>query len=223
MQLSPIAANHVTSIPERSTTSSPPSESVDAGTLCCDDRVITRLRELVHAIARAPHLREEREDFTQEALICFWETMCRRPGQPLLWYLGKCRFFIRDRLKHGRSVDSPKRRRFGHSIDCNNGADAHQSITELVSESNPAEDAHISDALQQIYRRLTAREQTILRLFLQGYGTREVARQLRLSASVITDSSLRIRSTAVRFGLHPIGRHGQKKNRTRHFLPNAKP
>lgn len=53
-----------------------------------DDRTITTVKGLVYAIIRAPHLKQEREDCLQEALLHFWTAMKKKPGQRLQSYLG---------------------------------------------------------------------------------------------------------------------------------------
>src|SRR5690348_5649658 len=69
-----------------------------------DHGTIDRIKSLVYAIIRAQDLRQEREDYLQETLLYFWQTMKKNPGQRLHSYLGGCLFFIRDRLKRGKSL-----------------------------------------------------------------------------------------------------------------------
>src|SRR5262252_11237873 len=46
----------------------------------------------------------------QEALINLWQQELLRPGQTRSWYLQNCHFHLRNHLRQGRSIDSPKRR-----------------------------------------------------------------------------------------------------------------
>jgi RNA polymerase sigma factor (sigma-70 family) len=168
-----------------------------------DARMVGCVRDLVHRIVRAPHLSEEREDCMQEACIRFWQAASQKPARFPVSRLRECRGFIADMLKHGKSVDSPKRRWLGYSLDSKDPGPASQSIPELLSEIDPAQEASASDALERIRVRLTPRGRTILQLFLEGSGAREIARRLHISPSAVSKNRLRIRIIATQIGLSP--------------------
>lgn len=171
-----------------------------------DDRTISTVKRLVCAITRAPYLQQEREDCLQEALLHFWQAMKKNPGQRLHSYLGGCRFFIKDRLKHGKSVDSLKRRWKGYSLDSFGATCPLPDTPELLSSVDPREQASAADDMSVMMSRLNRFDRIVLNLFVEGNGTREVARRLRVSPSGVGKSRERIRFIARQIGLSPVKR-----------------
>jgi RNA polymerase sigma factor (sigma-70 family) len=203
MEVPPPAVNQLTLPLECSkSTRRQPQLSIGGGDPF-DARMVACVRDLVHRIVRAPHLSQEREDCMQEACIRFWQAASQKPARSLISCLRECRGFIRDMLKRGKSVDSPKRRWLGYSIDSKDPGPAWQSIPELVSEIDPEQQASASDALERIRVRLNPRGRTILQMFLEGSGAREIARRLHISPSAVGKSRLRIRIAATQIGLSP--------------------
>lgn len=183
-----------------------------------DNVVWSRLARLSSALTYAEHLRQEQEDCLQEALVKFWQIQSSRPAESLPHALGECRTFLRDRLRLGKSVDSPKRRWRGYSLDCNPTALKSEVIAALVCSIGPAEHARVKDDIEQLQLRLKTREKAILSSFLEGKGTREVARQMRISPPLVTRSSAQIRSAAMAIGLNPGNRAGRKSRSDEKFM-----
>jgi hypothetical protein len=166
------------------------------------------------AAALAAHMPEERDDSLQNALLCYWQLSSNNPGKSNSWYLVRCRGFIRDRLKQGISVDSPKRRRLG----CSLGEEGQkEDIPELVEKTDPAQLVAIFDALKEICVRLDNRENVVLQLLLDGNGTREIAKSLHLSPSAVSNVNRRIRSVARQIGLCP--RTSPEKRSKKRIIP----
>src|SRR5260370_3039644 len=96
---------------------------------------------LIHMIRRMTSNPTLRDDLLQEALIHFWLTESRRPGQTQSWYLQSCRFHLQHYLASGRSIDSTKPRagqlHFGDNPDDGDGfpdeADSDNSLLTSVS------------------------------------------------------------------------------------------
>jgi DNA-directed RNA polymerase specialized sigma24 family protein len=165
-----------------------------------DPAVLARIKAAVTAVVRAAALADEFQDCLQEALVCFWLATNQTPGNTFSWYLGKCSCFIRDQLKHGRSLDSPKRQSMRTPIEPHDRGEPFPLPREFVCEVNPAQYASAKDALEQLQARLAFREVAILASFLEGDGTREVARHFGVSHSVISKSARRIRAVALQIG-----------------------
>lgn len=192
---------------ERSKPTRQQPESANDGGDFGDARVAACIEDMVDRIVRAPHLLQECEDCVQEAHTRFYQAMRENPGQSPSSCLDECRFFIRDSLKRGKSVDSPKRRWLGHFTDSTDSGTPEQIIPELVSEIDPAQQASINDVLAQIRARLNTRQKTVLILLMEGGGTRGIARRLNISPSAVGKSRLRIRIVAAQIGFSPERRH----------------
>src|SRR4051794_40543299 len=65
------------------------------------------LRQIVFNLTSDQALRE---DLTQEALLHLWLRQQEHPGQTRSWYFQSCDLFLRNFLRHGRSVDSLRHR-----------------------------------------------------------------------------------------------------------------
>lgn len=148
----------------------------------------------VEAAVRAAHLPEERDDCIQEALL----RLSQGAPEP------QWSFFVRDLLKRGKSLDSPKRRWRGRPVDCEDSRVNDSEAPQLRTDIDPAREASVKDLCEQLASRLTKRERVVFRLLLAGHRTREIALALRTSHSVISRASVQIRSLALQIGLHPI-------------------
>ena len=190
----------------RRKTSCPPRESEQAtssNSSGFDARTVAQIRDLVRWLVRAPHLKQEREDYIQEALLRFWQVMGKSPKIPHHSLSHYWRSFILDILRRGKSLDSPKRRWLGCSLDVDEVCPSSKAPDELVSTGDPSQEASASDDLIQILVRLSRGDQEILRLLVEGNGTREVARRLHISPSGVGKSKLRIQFAAAEIGLFP--------------------
>lgn len=178
-----------------------------------DERMVSEIRNLVHAIVRGDYLQQEREDCLQETLLHLWQIMNANPAQEAGSQFSRCRGFIQNLLKHGRSIDSPKRRSLGRSIDSVDFRRSCEDIPQLNSNMNPYHDASARDDIEQVCVRLNSRDQEILSLALEGNGTREVAKRLRICASMVSKGARRIRAVALKVGLNPGSRKPPKKGK----------
>ena len=176
-----------------------------------DERTVSEIRNLVHAIVRGDYLQQEREDCLQETLLHLWQIMNANPAQDAGSQFSRCRGFIQNLLKHGRSIDSPKRRSLGRSIDSVDFRRSCEDIPQLNSNMNPYHHASARDDIKQVCVRLNSRDQEILSLSLEGNGTREVAKRLHICASVVCKGTRRIRAVALKLGLNPGATNRSKK------------
>ena len=165
--------------------------------------LLKTITTMVHIVVQAAHRPEDKEDCVQEALLRLWQRACEHPQRKLYWYLGDCRFFIRDLLRHGRCIDSPKRRFLGISLTSKENPTVLGALPQLISEGNPAQYAGLNDDLRHLRTALCPRSQDILSLFVEGYAGNEVAKKLKVSAALVSRSGAEIRAAAVAIGLFP--------------------
>lgn len=170
--------------------------------------IVARITRIVENVVHAARLSEEREDCIQEALLRFWQRAREQTAKKALWHLGGCGFFVRDRLKRGRCVDSPKRRYLRIPVPLDDDGNSIEELPQLVSNRDPSRYAAVNDDLKCLNRRLTQRSQAILQLFLEGHDQRDVARQLKISPALVCRSSGEIRAAALEMGLFPAHSRG---------------
>ena len=109
------------------------------------------------------------------------------PGQSSSWYLKSCEFHARNRLKQGRSIDSPKRARNGVPYDeaPPDHDDKHRSEGKLnsqpVSQIEVQGEMISNDIVGLILPHLSDRQQDVLFLLMKGCGVREAARELGIT------------------------------------------
>lgn len=136
------------------------------------------------------------EDLIQEALIHWWQRQRLHPGQSASWYLRSCEFHLKNWLRRGRSIDSLKRRH-GRETELWNGNSSTKdwilnSLADESRESSVLEVVSVRDLVSVLEPRLTLAESRVLSCLLVGLGTRETARQLKVSHTYVTRSRRRI-------------------------------
>jgi len=128
------------------------------------------------------------EDLVQEALIHLWREERRRPGQSACWYLRSCQFHLRNQMRLGRSIDSPKRRN-GFVAPRDGDADPHGYLDSLADSTEGAsvlEAVMARDFVSALFPYLAPMEREVLACLAEGLGTRETARRLKLSHTCVT-------------------------------------
>lgn len=134
------------------------------------------------------------EDLVQEALIHLWKLKGRRPGQRAVWYLRSCQYYLLNLMRHGRSVDSPKRRT-ASSVSLN-GHDAKDewpgTLCDALAATSNFENVVARDLVSVLDEWLTPTERDILACLASGHGMRETARQLKLSHACVAKKRRRI-------------------------------
>src|SRR5260370_14116744 len=155
---------------------------------------------LIHMIRRMTSNPTLRDDLLQEALIHFWLTQSRRPGQTRSWYLQSCKFHLQHYLASGRSIDSAKRRaselNFGDSPEDGEGfpdeADAGNTVLTWVSAR---------EIMSLLARHLSPSEKAVLDHLANGLGPREIGRELRISHTLVIRHRRRIASLLTGLGI----------------------
>jgi len=161
-------------------------------TLCSLRRLVRRLH-----VARF-----WQEDLVQEALVHLWRQELSRPGQSWSWYLRSCEFHLRNFLRKGRSVDSPKRCRNGgpvlDAVSANPGGPSWTAVEGVATLPDPAsptavvEQVAADELIQMLTAALTPAERQVLRCLLLGLSARETALRLGVSHTHINQRRHRI-------------------------------
>jgi DNA-directed RNA polymerase specialized sigma24 family protein len=164
-------------------------------------------RSLERMVARLTPQRLWHEDLVQEALIHLWLEEQRCPGRSPCWYLRSCQFYLRNRLRQGRSLDSPKRRN-GSALIFDSESGLEQllaALPESAVERSACEIVMARDLLAALLPALTPTEREILACLLEGLGTRETAQRLRLSHTCVSNKRRRIAALTCKLepGLQP--------------------
>jgi RNA polymerase sigma factor (sigma-70 family) len=161
------------------------------------------IRESVRIMARQlaidPALRD---DLVQEALIHLWlrEESC--PGQSPSWYLQSCRFHLRNYLRGGRSVDSPRHFRV-RCLTLNADGEQIDSLHDSVSGTSILDQICAREMCRMLSQRLTPLERQVLACMTDGLGMRETAQRLGVSHTHVIQQRRRIASLARRLGILP--------------------
>jgi DNA-directed RNA polymerase specialized sigma24 family protein len=136
-----------------------------------------------------------RQDLSQEARLRLWRQEMLHPGQDEGWYLQDLRFFLRNFLRAGRSLDSYKRASFGIPIPTEEDEEAVCDPALLVEEEI-RETVGAADMQAQLQARLRPEQQPVLELLLAGFGVREIAVRLDLAASTVCEARKQIARSA---------------------------
>ena len=149
-------------------------------------RIVKRL----HAIAG------DHEDLMQEARIHLWVVETERPNQTVNWYLQNCRFYLRNVLAAGRSVDSFKRRH------------AQVDLDQIHEPVNGPEESEVGaqEMMGLLSARLKCHERLVLDALADGVGVNEIGRRLGMAHSSVIKIRAKIRKIAVCLGMESPGR-----------------
>jgi DNA-directed RNA polymerase specialized sigma24 family protein len=141
------------------------------------------------------------DDLMQEALTHLWQEESRLPGHTQSWYIQSCKFHLQHYLQAGRSIDSGKRREGQVQIDHQqeNGDLFALGVTESVAFSHTSE----REAVTWLWERLQPMEQTVLSQLTEGWGVREISRQLKVSHPTVIKCRRKI--AALLMGLGFLG------------------
>ena len=138
------------------------------------------------------------DDLMQEALTHLWLEESRLPGQTQSWYVQSCKFHLQHCLQAGRSIDSGKRRdgQVPITYQEENGELVALGVTDSVAFSHTSE----REVVSWLSARLQPMERTVLSQLAQGWGVREIARQLRVSHPTVIKCRRKIADLLRRFG-----------------------
>ena len=139
------------------------------------------------------------EDFEQEAILHCWRRELARPGQSARYYLNGCRYFLRNLVRAGRSVDSPR-----HRICCCVALDSEQAL-DFVAADRGGESPVISEVaadelISTLTRRLSSLDATVVWCLRDGFSLREAARFLHISHTAANHARHRIADLALHLG-----------------------
>jgi RNA polymerase sigma factor (sigma-70 family) len=142
-----------------------------------ESRVVRQLRGVAAKLTADFELQK---DLLQEMFIHLLRVEVERPGHTPSWYIKSCEFQARNYLKHGRSVDSPKRSRNLVPLgQTNEDTDEHFfCFIEAVDPLDAFGELMTNDLIELVVPQLTDTQREILYLLLKGMGVREVAREL---------------------------------------------
>jgi DNA-directed RNA polymerase specialized sigma24 family protein len=152
-------------------------------------------------VRRLSFLRADHDDLIQEGLIYLWTSESKSPGRTRSWYLHGCKMHLRNVMRRGSSVDSPKRRK---------GVASHESYSfqhlcttrDAESSSGIYSGIWANELLDLLNQRLAPEEKALLPLLAIGLSKRSVARRLKLSHTAVLKRHRKIAQTASRLGLH---------------------
>ncbi len=177
------------------------------------------IRESVRLIARQlaidPALHD---DLFQEALIHLWlrEESC--PGQSTGWYLQSCRFHLKNHLRCGRSVDSPRHFRVRQELP-EHGDAPIDSWHDSMGGTTILDQICARELCSMLSEWITPVERQILACLTDGLGMREIGQRLGVSHTFVIQHRRKIASLALKLGFVPPAR----SNPTLHRKPRAKP
>lgn len=158
--------------------------------------LVSGVRAVVRTLVPDP---PECDDLIQESLILL-SSLGAHHHFALSWCLQRCRFLVLDRLKAGTSIDSPKRRHLGDSIDAQDEPDTllvNANIDRVQSFQHVC--AH--DTFEVLRRHLPPQERVVLFYLAQGWSDSQIARLLHLHPSAITRRHSRIAKTAAKLDI----------------------
>src|SRR6266478_1658854 len=135
---------------------------------------------LLHMIRRMTSNPTLRDDLLQEALIHFWLTESRRPGQTKSWYLQSCKFHLQHYLASGRSLDSNKRRASQTTVEC--GTEYQDDVFEQLDSGHSVITlVSTREIISLLSQQLLPHETAVLHCLADGLGPREIGRRLNIS------------------------------------------
>lgn len=164
-------------------------------------------RSLERMVACLTSQRLWQEDLVQEAVIHLWQEEQRHPHQSQAWYLRSCWFHVRNRMRKGRSVDSPRRRN-GHVVSLDDLDESSDALRDATTNGSVLESVVLRDLLSALSEGLTSLEREILACVLNGLSTRETARRLHLSHTCVATKRRQIAARLIKLLELPRARGG---------------
>ena len=143
----------------------------------------------------------DQEELFQELWVHLWRVERERPGQSLSWYLQNCALYLNDRLKAGRSLDSPKRRSGQVPLPLDADDEAPPRPALAARDGDPRVHAQTRDLFAALWRGLNRVDRVILVQLAEERPLREIARALRLSSRDVVARRQGIASMAQKLGL----------------------
>jgi DNA-directed RNA polymerase specialized sigma24 family protein len=160
------------------------------------------LLQLIRRLTSNPTLRD---DLLQEALIHFWLTESRRPGQTKSWYLQSCKFHMQHYLASGRSLDSNKRR--GDQATVESWVDEHDDgFDQLDSGNSVITIVSTREIISLLSQQLLPHEKAVLHCLADGLGPREIGRRLNISHTMAIKHRCKIAQLLTRLESSPFPR-----------------
>jgi len=145
-----------------------------------ENRIVKQLRGVA---AKLTSDLELQKDLLQEMFIHLVRVQAELPKRTLSWYIKSCEFQARNCLKHGRSIDSPKRA--SNLVPLGQVSNDPGSNTFLLVDPIDPIDLQseliTNDIVDLITLQLTDTQQQIFFLLIRGLGVREIARELRIT------------------------------------------
>jgi len=161
-----------------------------------ENRIVRQLRGVA---AKLTSDFELQKDLLQEMFIHLVRVQAELPKRTLSWYIKSCEFQARNYLKHGRSIDSPKRA--GNLVPlgqvCNDPAGNAFLLFEPVDPIDLRGELITNDIVDLIALQLTDTQQQIFFLLIRGLGVREIARELRITHPAVIKHRKKIARIAI--------------------------
>jgi RNA polymerase sigma factor (sigma-70 family) len=177
------------------------------------------MRRMACQMAIDPALRD---DLVQEALIHLWLREQACPGHPPAWYTQSCRFHLKNYLRGGRSVDSPKRFR-GRRPANESSEEKEAAWDDTVGSASLLSYVSVREICALLSPRLSVLERQILACLTDGLGMREIALRLGVSHTLVIQRRQRIAALAIGLGVLPMPKTcpaaaARRKRRTRSVI-----
>ncbi len=142
------------------------------------------------------------EDFFQEAWVQLWLSEREWSGETVSWHLQRCRFFVQDLRKAGRSLNSPKRR--SHQVRLLLQAGGENEAWEnlgLADGHGFMSKVSTREIIQMLGGLLGPLEKSVFQLLADGFGIREIARVTHISCDSVIKRRRKIAVLALQLGL----------------------
>jgi RNA polymerase sigma factor (sigma-70 family) len=152
------------------------------------------LRQLHGVAAKLTSDAELQKDLLQEMLVHLLKVRICHPAETPSWYIKSCEFHARNYLRLGRSIDSLKRARNGVPLDAVRAGD-FERFGGGIDPVDPLDfhgELMANDIIDLVLPHLTEAQQRILALLMQGFGVREIARELHVSHPAVVKQRKKI-------------------------------
>jgi RNA polymerase sigma factor (sigma-70 family) len=156
-----------------------------------ENRIVQQLRGVA---AKLTGDFELQKDLMQEMMVHLIRVQSELPDYTLSWHIKSCEFHARNYLKHGRSIDSPKR---CHNLvplafDGGDGSGEAEVSMEAIDPLDLHRELIAQDIIDLVVARLSETQQQILFLLMNGLGVREIARELGVSHPAVVKQRKKI-------------------------------